>query len=773
MEAEPTTQNRARKRSLRDLLYVLFGHKGKVTVFTLLLFGMAALMTFLRPGLYRSEARLLVRLGRETVSLDPTATIGEIAQINQSRDWEINSELEILKSREIAERVVDELGADVFEREPEAPADGNAVAAVSPNAGILPALRNAARAVKTGPARLAVSLGLSEPLEPREKAVRRIMENVDVKSLANTSVISLSYEAPRRGLAREILDRFIQAYLEKHLAVYYVADSRQFFERQVSELRAQLMQAETELRDIKDATGISSLEEQRTVMVNTIGTLERSVGETEAELAGANAKIAGIQEILARIPETVVVEQATGFADYGADLMRSRLYDLRIAEKEMAARYTPDSRMLDKIREQVNEGVALLEKEQSKPMRTEVKKGLSTAYVQMQTAVLSEQANTSALESRLEKMRAQIAAAQDDLRRLNDTEIKTSRLTREITLLRDSYSRYFQKLEQARIDQALKSERISSISVLEAATLPVAPVGPSRMIRLALGLLLALAGGIGFAFLCDYLDHSVKTPEDVQEKLQLPALASIPRTRPNTVCPASRWGRWTRLGAARRQNVPVRWDLPPNVRRHYAAFREQLLFRANGAMQDHYVVGVTSCCRSEGVSTAAANLAATLAEQGNGPILLVDANQRHPSIHRIFRTRQAPGLAEVLSCDHEGNGDDLIVHRAANLSFVTAGSAMDRPPEAAVPARFSRFLHATRQEYRFTVIDIPALEEEGAPVQLAGTCDGVILVVEAERLRWEVITQARQHLQQWNVNVLGVLLNKRRFPVPDWLYAAL
>ncbi len=773
MDPEQTTERRPRRKSLRDLLYVLFGHKGKMFAFTFLLFGVVALMTFLRPDRYRSEARLLVRLGRETVSLDPTATLGEITQINQSRDWEINAELEILKSREIAERVVDELGTDVFERDFDGPTDGNAVATVAPPGRIPPALRNALRAVKTGPGRLAVALGLAEPLMPREQAIRRILQSMSIKALPNTNVIGLSYEEQSRGVARAILDKFIQAYLEKHLAVYYVADSRQFFERQVAELRTQLMQAETELREIKDATGISSLEEQRTAMVNTIGTLERSMGETEAELAGANAKVAGIQEILARIPETVVVEQATGFADYGADLMRSRLYELRIAEKELAARYTPDSRMLDKIREQVNEGTALLEKEQSKPMRTEVKKGLSTAYVQMQTAVLAEQANASALESRLEEMRGQVAAAKDALKMLNDTEVKTSRLTREITLLRDSYSRYFQKLEQARIDQALKSERISSISVLEAATMPVAPVGPSRLVRLVLGLLLALAGGVGFAFFCDYLDHSVKTPEDVQEKLQLPTLAYIPRTRLNTVCPASKWSRWARLGPARRQNIPLRWDLPVSVRRHYTAFREQLLLRANGSLPEHRVIGVTSCCRCEGVSTVAANLAASLSEHSSGAVLLVDANIRSPSLHRIFRTKQSPGLADVLSCEHEGNGDDLIIHRTADLSFVTAGSARGPLPETALPERLGHFLHTARQDYRFTVVDMPALEEDGAPVQLAGVCDGVILVVEAERLRWEVIRQAKQHLQEWNVNVLGVLLNKRRFPVPEWIYAAL
>ncbi len=78
-----------------------------------------------------------------------------------------------------------------------------------------------------------------------------------------------------------------------------------------------------------------------------------------------------------------------------------------------------------------------------------------------------------------------------------------------------------------------------------------------------------------------------------------------------------------------------------------------------------------------------------------------------------------------------------------------------------------------KQDYRFIVVDMPALDEDGSMVRLAGSCDGLVLVVETERLRWEAVSKARQQLQQWNTNVLGVLLNKRRYPVPNWVYAVL
>ncbi len=771
MKAEQTPESRLRKGTLRDLLYVLFGHKRKVMAFVVLLFGVVALKTLLRPNTYRSEARLLLRLGRENVSLDPTATIGEIANINRSYDGEIKSELEILKSREIVERVIDDLGADGFRRDSKKASSGTATANSPPTGGALRALGNALNAVRAQPARLMVYLGIAAPLSERERAIRRIVENTEIEALENTSVITLAYEEQDPNLARDILDRFIRAFLEKHLAVYHTENSRGFFEQQVSELGEKLSGTEKEFQSAKDATGICSLVEQQSSLVSMIGMLDRSIAETEAELAAATARVAGIQKILAQVPETLVVEEVTGLSDYGADLMRGRLYDLLLAEKEIESKYTRESRQLEMIREQVSEGRSILEKEQSKPARTEVKKGVNDTWQQMQTALATERSNIAALQSKLQKLRAQAVEAQADLRELNDAEIRTSRLQREITLLADSYSRYFAKLEEARIDQALKSERISSISVLQAATMPVEPVGPSKLLLLGLGLVLAIAGGVGFAFFCEYMDHSLKTPEDIQEKLQLPALAFIPRTRLNTVCLMSKASQWRRLETLRGQAPPAQWGIPTDVRQHYSVFRERLLLHANGFMHGHYIIGVTSCSRSEGVSTVAANLASSLSEQTHGAVLLVDANISDPSIHRIFRMRLSPGLVDALAADRDGDGP--VIHRAASLSILTAGSANGSSARLVAADTLGSFLHSAKQDYEFIVIDMPAAGEDGSLVRLAGLCDGVVLVVEAQRLRWEVVLKAKQQFQQWNINVLGVLLNKRRFPVPDWVYAAL
>jgi len=768
------SQSKPQKGSLRDFFYVLFGHKGKIAMVVLLLLGAVVAVTLLKPGVYRSEARLLVRLGRETVSLGPTATIGEIAQITRTYDWEINSELEILKSREIAERVVDKMGPAVFlERPPRTPLDVNeATAAVRFTAETLEAARKAISAALKTPRRLAVQLGLSEPTSEREQAIEVLSDSIKIESRPNTSVISLSYKEQTPELARSILEEFIQAYLDKHLVVYSSTNSQQFFEDQVADLQSKLRGTELELQGLKDSTGVSSLEEQRLATVTKIGTLELDIAKTEGELAFANARIAAIQKMLAQIPESIVLDEITGFSDYAADLMRNKLYELKLLEKDLEVKYPNGNRQLDMVREQVREGEAMLEREKSQPNRIETKKGLNEAHKLMQSELLQEQSSVSAMQGKLDIMRKQVADARESLKLLNDVELKTARLQREITLLTGSYGRYFDKLEEARIEESLKGERISNISVLQAATLPAEPAGPGKAVRLGLGLVFALLGGIGFAFLCEFLDHTIKTPEDVYERLQLTTLASIPRTRLNTVHPEVKSHRHRTLEGKDIKTASPYWDIPANVRRHYVAFRERLLLAANGASHDHYVIGVTSCSHSEGVSTVAANLASSLSQMGNGGVLLVDANSHDPAIHRIFQTRLSPGLLDVLTTT-PGDGDDPVIHHAANLSILTAGNANGSGVKLGASERLPHFLRTSTSDYRFVVIDMPALDDEGSTLRWVSACDGVVLVVETERLRWEAIAKARQQLQQWHVNVLGVLLNKRRFPVPNWIYAAL
>jgi capsular exopolysaccharide synthesis family protein len=208
------------------------------------------------------------------------------------------------------------------------------------------------------------------------------------------------------------------------------------------------------------------------------------------------------------------------------------------------------------------------------------------------------------------------------------------------------------------------------------------------------------------------------------------------------------------------------------TRENYEAFRERLLQCFNGAKNVPYVLAVMACRRHEGVSTIAANLALTLSQHDNGHVLLVDANICNPSIHHTFNLNLSPGLTDVLT-NGQRHGDTIQFLTDQKLHVLSAGNANGNTSETFISDAFSKLLISMKNHYHFVVIDVPALDNASSATRLAGLCDGVVLVIEAEKLRWEVAQKTREQLEQSNANVLGVVLNKRRYHVPQWLYKTL
>ena len=798
-------ENRTPQSSLRDLYYVLFRHKWKMVLFLLVVTVTVFVCTFNTLEIYRSEAKLLIRLGRESVTLDPTATTGQIINVSRSRESEVNLELEILKSRELSENVVDSIGPDAFIRR-----SARKLSINSPDDKVIRKTTQEAPTEVKKPLSSPERFNLVKSSDDRNKAVLEVMKNLEIKALKDSSIISISYEVESPKLAQNVIAILIDYYLEKHIAVHQTPGSHQFFIQQVTDLRSTLALSENELRNLRDKSGISSLEEQRQVIFNRIAELEGQTGATGAELAACQAKVQVLQKTLASIPEVLVTQETTGFSDHAVDLMRAKLYEMQLKEHDLLSKFAEGSQQVQMIRQEVAEARMLLDKEIAKTGRIEVSKGVNIAYMQTQSALFTERAALSSFQAKVKNLREQLATAKEGLKALNDADLKITSLKREISLQQANYQRYSENLEQARIDHALEGKKISNISVVQPATLPTRPVPQRRSLKLALGLIVGILGAIALAFFFEYLDHSIRTPEEAEEKLLLPILASIPRARANRIRPTGKRRKQAErsetdannvaiqrsiLGKIREhcslfretllkrrkqvksvdksvKSMPTRWKIPAKIRGHYSIFREELLLKLNGHSKAPYVLAIIGCRRGEGVSTVAANISAMLAQGGGGRVLLVDTNIRCPSAHQIFQTRLEPGLANIPTADHD-YGDIIVSERFKNLHILAAGMPNGSPPGILRPAQFAKLIKSMKKDYRHVVLDMPAMKEARLAARLASLCDGVVLVIEAERLRWEVLLEAKAQLLKWNANTLGVVLNKRRFPIPEWLYRTL
>lgn len=514
-------QEKIPENSLRDMYYLLFRHKWKVVIFFLAAVFIITFVTFILPEIYVSEARLLVRLGRESVALDPTVTTNQYVSVFQSREQEINSEIEILRSRELAEMVIDKIGADIILSKPdEITADDSTTTGAARNT--VRETRKRVRSLTSKPAHVLAQVDLLDELEERDRAILEIINNLNIEVGKQSNIISLSYEAKSAYLAHLVVEEMIDAYLEKHIEVYAPKGSYEFFTDQTTSLQKQLEETERNLVDLKNKTGVASLDEQRTNILERIHTIQGQIDTNSSERAATDSKVRELEQILDSLPEMVDSEKINANIYMHADL-----YKLQLKEQDLLSEFSEKSIEVKEVRRQIREATRLLD---SNPQITE---GINTTQKQIELDLLQARSELAALVSRADELNLLLSEARRELTNINNQEASLQQMERKRTIQENNYLKYYNNLEQARIDEELQKQKLSNISIIQSATLPMKPVRPNKLMNITLGFLLALFGSIGLAFFSEHLDHSIKTTRDIEERIKIRTLAVIPMQQEN------------------------------------------------------------------------------------------------------------------------------------------------------------------------------------------------------------------------------------------------
>lgn len=512
--------------TLRDVYRALFRHRRKAVWFFVAVMTTVTLATILWPKSYRSEGALYIRMGRENVTLDPAATIGResVVAITDSRENEINSVVEVLGSRALAEAVVDAVGPPVvLERDCQSASTPSTAGLLSQAGGMLDHAQGLVW-------RCLEQIGLATPLGERDRAIRRILDRLEVSPVRRSNVIRIAYDSHSPELSQDVVSKVIDEFVKRHVRLNRTEGAHEFLGEQADRSRREVAELEQELRNLKTETGLASPDDQRKIIVERIGLLEDELARATSETAAAEARIERLKDLLATLPETELASETTGIGNEGTDGMRQQYYALQIRAKELEAKCTEAHPLLREVRRQAEAAAAVLSREE--PTRSQVTTAMGKPYEQVRLELAREEPLLWSLRATGETLRLQLAEVRGQLKTLNENELRIARLQREVDLGDAKYRKYATNLEQSRIDQAVESERISNVSVAEEATYNLKPVRPRKLVNLALGLLVGVFGGIGLALAAEYMDHSLATPEQIEEKLGLPALVSIPRLSP-------------------------------------------------------------------------------------------------------------------------------------------------------------------------------------------------------------------------------------------------
>jgi capsular exopolysaccharide synthesis family protein len=279
--------------------------------------------------------------------------------------------------------------------------------------------------------------------------------------------------------------------------------------------------------------------------------------------------------------------------------------------------------------------------------------------------------------------------------------------------------------------------------------------------------LLSLAVGIGLAFLLDFLDDSLKSVDDVDRYLHLPALALIPSNRDRGRL-IGRTGLSSRGSPADTTALTMISDVRSPVAESYRHLRTSLLLSSAG--QPPRTILVTSSQPSEGKTTTAVNTAFMLAQTG-AEVLIIDCDLRRPRLHAHFEVPNVNGLTNCLSGDSDIEGLLQSYEKQPNLKFLTSGPVPPNPAELLGSNEMRKLLAKLSEQFAHIVIDSPpAISFTDASI-LSTMVDGVVLVVHGGRSSRAVVRRAKQQLLDVGAHIFGVVVNNVKVESHDYYYS--
>ena len=414
----------------------------------------------------------------------------------------------------------------------------------------------------------------------------------------------------------------------------------------------------------------------------------------------------------------------------------------------------------------------------------QTKAALEVTYTKEWPEVKKIDASIKRLEEELGKeadesiamLKQQYEAAQAHENSVKEMYIKQRGTTDQQTRDQIEMAQYTQRLEtnkqylntllqKQREVQIAQGDKGSEVRIENYSRLPGAPVGPARLRNVMIALVLSLVAGIGLAFLLDFLDDSVKSLDDIDRYIHLPALAMIPASRgaanlkglprPNT-------------GPSESTALALIDDARSPIAESYRHLRTSLLLSSAG--QPPKRILVTSSQPSEGKTTTAINTAFMLAQTGV-EVLIIDCDLRRPRLHTQFEVANSKGLTTWLSGEKDLDNLLQTYPKTHNLKILTSGPVPPNPAELLGSEEMRRLLGILSERFAHIIIDSPpAISFTDASI-LSTMVDGVMLVVHGGRSSRAVVRRAKQQLLDVGAHIFGVVLNNVRLETQDYYYS--
>jgi polysaccharide biosynthesis transport protein len=681
---------------LWDYLHVLLRRRNLVVAVFTAIVAMAALRSFLTKPVYQATAQLLIEKQNPNV-LNFQGVTEERA--GSGIDDYYQTQYKLLQSRSLARRVVEQL--DLL-NDPEygGPRERERIEAL-----------------------LAQPTGQNKELED---VVAAFVRRTSVQPIRNSRLVNVSVASYRPDLAANATNTLAQLYIRQSLDLRSQTSSEagEWLGGQIEEQRKKAEEADHRLQALKRQQGLVNIEERRSLLdqrLKELGTAlnERKTERLQKEALWRQMASAPNAEELPEVMRSGVVQS-----------LRIELANLERQQAQLVERYLEQHPEVVKVRNQIQDTRGKI--------RGEAQRVIRSAENDYKAAAAQEASVSSALES-----------AKEEALQLSARAVTYDSQKREVDAAVQVLDGLMSRAKQTDVASELQS---TNIRVVDRAVVPGGPIRPRKLRDIALGILLGAFLSVGLAFFLEYLDNTLKTPDDVRLHLGAPLLGVVPE-----------------LTDAQHPNLVIlNGDLDQRFVEGYRVVRTALGY--SWSEPASRVIAVTSTAPGEGKTLTAVNLALTLAAQ-EGRTLLIDADLRKPTSHALVRGKKGPGLSDILVGKAKASEAIQTTIRDTQLAYLPSGTSVPSPADLLTTRTMRGLLDGLRKFYDWIVIDTPPVGAVSEPLLLAPLTDGVIVVAAAEMVPRKAVLHTLERIHETGARILGVVLNRAQVDKHSYYYS--
>ncbi len=695
-------------------------------------------ITLLTPKQYASEMKFLIQNTRGNVVVTAERTNSANGP-NDVTDTQVNSELEILHSHD----VVDSIADPEWAANPEQQQDPDRV-------------------------------------RRHQKLLTAFEKRFRTEAVLRTNIINVTILADTPEKAKSELAQLAAAYLAEHRRLQRPGGTSQFFAAEAEGIRRDWDGASQKLVAFQQQHQLLSLSNREEALEGRIQDHERDLSATDATLKEMDAKLSGSSRRLHDLPMRQTTEEKVLPNPESLGHLNTLLVELENRRTALLTNYKADERTVVELDQQIATTKAALN-DATRMTSHEETTDVDPAWQQLhKDSVETEIARQQALAHRA-TIDLELSALKQQLAELQGLTVQFNNLEAQANRLKENYELYAQKRDQAQIEDAMDEEKLLNVTVAQQPTLSYEVARPRRLTNILVGLGASIFLGLCLVYFSEISRNTIATPREFDRFSRHPLLATVPRISlwVESVAKKPLWlteSRPLALGApapvptltegvesaSRTAPAQARTDVSlstvdkgelqnAQLPTRYEGLLFRLITQFDQSKSKGHVVMLTSSTPGAGVSQITNSLA-NLLNRGGGQAA-VALNCRH--------------------LDHAHRGLTMPANEARQNGSEN-GSAIEDSLSAfgnvhAARESFVISLERLRDKYQYVLVDCPSLKEAQDAVLLAPLVDGIVLVVEADRTRVEQLSDAEKTLVSAKGKILGHVLNKRAYVVPDWL----